>query len=222
MNRKMSALRPRLVGALALSGVLMAAAACGSSEPTVTESSTTTALDETPPPSVVPAGTVIPVPVTKPANPQPVDPGSLPESARPAGEFEGLQPAEKSCVDQTISATLKDDPSIESTEGKMQGLMGEAVVTCAGAARTATLFVTQMAKPEVGNPLSEPDKACFVAALTADPRGTATLMASFLAFNAQLIVKAAEPFDAKCAPARLVSPQFAELAKAFNQGGAGG
>jgi hypothetical protein len=203
----------RITALVLLAGLaLPAVAGCSKDEPSTDSAPTTT---EAPPSGIVAASTVVPVPVTKPTSPSSVDPQTLPEPARTASQMEGLTPPEQTCIDYTIAQTLKADPSIETTEGKLQGLMGEAMVTCVGGQRAGALLIDGLfAGPDMDITLSDKDKACFGQAFAADERTTALLLGSVLSYNPALIVRYARAFEPKCAPAKLISPQFAEAAGA--------
>jgi hypothetical protein len=180
----------RLLSSAAVGIALLLAAACGGDDPDASSSPNNDGV-------ALPASDqFVDVPVTKPANPQPVEVGKLPSSARAISLMPGLSAAEKTCANAAVKGTIDGDPSIATTNAKMASVLGNSVVVCTTPDRLATVVSGAMA-PE-GQHLTPEQQSCLQKSISADTRGTARFLAAVLTVNPKSIMAESQRYDDAC------------------------
>src|SRR5690606_32369729 len=130
------------------------------------------------------------VPVTKPANPKPVDVESLPATARAAGQMPGLSETEKTCTNAAIKSTLDADPSIAAANAKVASVLGNSVVACTDPPKLASLITDAVANEDA--PLTPQQKTCMEATISKDPAVAGRFLSALLTMNVGAVTSAAQ------------------------------
>ena len=176
---------------LTAGALLVALAGCATSADDASPSPTTA------PQMVMPVDTaVVAVTVTRPTDPTPVDPSSLPPTARGVSQMTSLGADEKACAESAIAATLDRDPTIAEANGKVAGVMGGAVVACTTPERVGDILVETLG-PE-GGALAEPAAGCVRSVVLANPSVAANFLASVFTTDPAVVMSAAQPFADRC------------------------
>jgi hypothetical protein len=176
---------------LALAGiVLVTGAACGKDSAQTSAAPTTTVKD---------LGARLPlgakpenVPVSRPADPHPVDVEELPATARGVAQMGALHDDERVCANDAIARTLAADPAIAQSNGKLASVMGNSVVACTTPERLGTVVADSVKSHD----LTADQQACVRQAVTARPAAGGQFLAAVLTADVPSVLAAAATFQA--------------------------
>jgi hypothetical protein len=132
------------------------------------------------------------VPVTRPADPQPVDVNQLPATARGVAQMSALNDDERVCANDAIARTLAADPAIAQANGKLASVMGNSVVACTRPERLGTIVADGLAK---GHGLTAEQQACVMRAVSAQPAAGGQFLAAVLTADVPSVLAAATAFQ---------------------------
>jgi hypothetical protein len=174
---------------LALAGIVLATGvACGQDRGQQAEATTT----------VADVGAKLPlgarpedVPVTRPADPHPVDVDQLPPTARGVAQMAGLTEEEKACAEDAIARTLAADPALARANGKLAGVMGNSVVACTTPERLGAVVADALTE---SNQLTGDQSACINRAVTDQPAVGGQFLAAVLTADVPSVLAAAGAF----------------------------
>jgi hypothetical protein len=132
------------------------------------------------------------VPVTRPADPRPVDVDQLPATARGVAQMAGLTDDERVCANDAIARTLAADPAIAEANGKLASVMGNSVVACTTPERLADVVSEGLGK---GRSLSAQQQGCVKQAVSTRPAAGGQFLAAVLTADVPSVLAAATAFQ---------------------------